>query len=129
MDSYHEDEDGLPDWETLAHILSHVRQKIEVGWDTRESRLFAQAIRGHPTIARFDESRGGFPNECLDTLDSALATLPALESIILCKQQDDESTMAHSESLTELLRVPSLRSVCLIVSRSDPLFAKQQQTR
>jgi hypothetical protein len=116
-DEDEEDEDGLPDWEILAHILSHVRQKIEVSitdvlaWGTRESRLFAQAIHGHPTITRFDESRGGFPNECLDTLYSALATLPALESIHLSKQQDDESTMAHPESLTELLRVPSLRSV------------------
>jgi hypothetical protein len=52
----------------------------------------------------------------LDALYSALATLPALESIKLevCQRHtrpEDESALAHPESLTELLRVPSLRSV------------------
>jgi hypothetical protein len=63
--SYDEDED-LPssDWEILACILSHVRQKIELNitdalvwdtvWDAEQCRLFAQAIHGHPTITSFE---------------------------------------------------------------------------
>jgi hypothetical protein len=50
----------------------------------------------------------------LDTFFSALATLPALESVWLHTpevRQADESTLAYPENLTELLRVPSLRSV------------------
>jgi hypothetical protein len=51
----------------------------------------------------------------MDTLYSALATLPALESITLGapprRRQADETTLANPESLTELLRVPTLRSV------------------
>jgi hypothetical protein len=69
-------------------------------------------LRGHPTITSF---KGGdnFPYEFVDSLYSSLATLPALESISLCGwQQHTEAALAHPESLTELLRVPSLRSVC-----------------
>jgi hypothetical protein len=51
-----------------------------------------------------------FPFEHVDTLYSVLATLLALESISLSNR--NESTRAHHESLTELFRVPSLRSVC-----------------
>jgi hypothetical protein len=110
------------DWEILARILSHVRQKIEVNisdvlaWNVEESRLFARAIHGHPTITSFADGLG-FPYESLDALYSALATMPALESISLSgfdleTMPEDESALAHPESLTELLRVPSLRSVC-----------------
>jgi hypothetical protein len=110
------------DWEILGRILSQVRQKIKVDlnkilyWGAEQSRLFALAIHGHPTITRFYGGEG-FPYESLDVLYSALATLPALESIRLCGC-DEEITpyplpaLAHPESLTELLRVPSLRSVC-----------------
>jgi hypothetical protein len=69
----------------------------------------------NPTITRVE---GGdmIPDEYMDVLYSALATLPALESLILSNtgrqaRPEDESTIAHHESLTELLRVPSLRSV------------------
>jgi hypothetical protein len=44
-----------------------------------------------------------------------IETLPVLESITLgapVTRQADESTLAYPESLTELFRVPSLRSVC-----------------
>jgi hypothetical protein len=56
------------------------------------------------------------PEESMDALYSALATLPALESIKLSnrglhRRPEDESAIANHESLTELLRVPSLRSV------------------
>jgi hypothetical protein len=103
------------DWEILARILSHVRQRIALNiptfspWRVGDARSFARAIHGHPAICSFT---GGtkFPHESVDALYSALATLPALESISLSNR--NESTMAHHESLIELLRVPSLRSVC-----------------
>jgi hypothetical protein len=68
---------------------------------------------GHPTITGLND-HGRFPYESLDTLFSTLTTLPALESITLgapAVRQADESALAHPESLTELLRVPTLRSV------------------
>jgi hypothetical protein len=54
--------------------------------------------------------------ESMDIMYSALATLPALESTKLSNRglqewPADISTIANSESLTELLRVPNLRSV------------------
>jgi hypothetical protein len=109
------------DWEILTRILSQVRQKIEVeiagifAWCVEQSRGFARAIHGHPTITSFVEGDDDyyFPYESLDALYSALATLPALESIDLrMTAPDDESGLSHPESLTELLRAPSLRSVC-----------------
>jgi hypothetical protein len=124
-----DDDDDLPtpDWDILARIMSHVRQKIVVNisyvhtWDVEESRLFARAIHGHPTITRFEDGvlGGGtkFPYEASGALYSALATLPALESLSLSNRgqqalREDEPAMAHPESLTELLRVPSLQTVC-----------------
>jgi hypothetical protein len=119
---YDEDEDvNTCDWEILARVLSHVRQKIGVNindmlvWDVEQSRLFARAIHGHPTITRFEDG-DYLPYASLDTLYSALATLPALESISLCgwnelTSPEDESALAHPESLTKLLRVSTLRSV------------------
>lgn len=86
-----EDDNNLVDiptsnWKILARILSQVRQKIELDvssvrtWDAEESRLFARAIHGHPTITSFEDSRGTYPFKSVDALDalySALATLPA----------------------------------------------------
>jgi hypothetical protein len=119
-DSEDEDEDPPnPDWERLARILSHMRQKISVYFadsivlTVQESRSFARVIHGHPTITSFD-SCYKFPYESLDTLYSVLATLPALESIALSNRRlgpEDESPLANPESLTELLRTSSLRSV------------------
>jgi hypothetical protein len=76
-------------------------------------QVFARAIGGHPTITSFEDN-GRFPYESLDTLFSTLTTLPDLESITLGApevRQADESTLAHPDSLTELLRVPTLRFV------------------
>jgi hypothetical protein len=86
-----------------------------LAWDAEEPRLFARAIHGHPTISSFDVG-SFFPYESLDALYSALATLPALKWIGLSNlgeqiTPEDESALAHPESLTELLRVPSLRTV------------------
>jgi hypothetical protein len=111
----------IPDSEIIARILSHVRQKITLEvtshdsvWHAEESRSFARAIHGHPTITCFEDG-GMFPYEASDALYSALATLPALESINLSNRGLRRTRPAFSvvfESLTELLRVPSLRSVC-----------------
>jgi hypothetical protein len=120
----HDEDSPTLDWEILARILSHVRQRIEItlaisthipAWRAGDIRSFAGAIRGHPTITSFD-SGYKLPYESMDSLYSALVTLPALESIVLSNSElltraDDESTLATPESLTELLRVPSLRYV------------------
>jgi hypothetical protein len=125
---YNEDDDDYedlpsPDWEILARILSHIRQKVKVDletdddeywWDAEESRSFARVIHGHPTITGFADSSGVFPYEAWDVLYSALATLPALESIALSNRglnQQHELHLADPESLGRLLRVPSLRYV------------------
>jgi hypothetical protein len=121
---YPEEEDDdevvlIHDWKILERILRHVRQSVTV--NINDSRLrtleevqpLARAIRGHPTITSFVD-RGMFPYESLDTFYSALATLPALESITLAAsevRQADESILVHPGSLTELLRVPTLRAV------------------
>jgi hypothetical protein len=117
---------GIPDWEIMASILRHVRQKVRVYfeddeymWTTEEVEALTRAIRGHPTITSF-EDYDSFPNVSLDTLYSALVTLPALESISLhyselpedAQQPEDECTLANHENLAELLRLPSLRSIC-----------------
>jgi hypothetical protein len=109
----------IVDWEILARILSHVRQRIIIditdvlAWDAEEPKFFARAIHGHPTITSF-ENIIKFPYESLDALYSILATLPALEWVSFAApevRQADESTLAYPESLTELLRVPTLRFV------------------
>jgi hypothetical protein len=111
----------IPDWEILTRILSHVRKRIKLCveprgvcasvWRVEDSQSFARAIRGHPTITSFEDG-ANFPYEGLDALCSALATLPALESIGIHAQSEDRSDFAAPEILTELLRVPTLRSVC-----------------
>jgi hypothetical protein len=122
---YHDNEVLPPPvrWEILARILRHMRQSVSVVIDddddersTEEVQPFARAIRGHPTITSFCDY-GRFPYESLDTLFSTLTTLPTLESISLSNSElrtrtEDESTLAYPESLTELLRAPTLRSVC-----------------
>jgi hypothetical protein len=124
----------VPAWEILTRILSRMRQRIALSviprdvhqrityshisrdvnastWRVEDSQLFARAIRGHPTITSFDDG-DNFTYESLGVLCSAMATLPALESIGLQAQLEDGSTFSNPESLTELLRVPTLRSVC-----------------
>jgi hypothetical protein len=124
----HDDDEvvAIPDWEkNLACILSRVRQRIiliatlygdehELGtysvWRAEDIQSFARAIHGHPTIIRF-EGDEMFPYESLNILYSALATLPALESVKLSAPAEHESILANPQSLTELLRVPTLRCV------------------
>jgi hypothetical protein len=120
-----DDEQELPnsDWEILACILSHVRQKVEIilrdseMWDVEAVQALARKIRGHPAITSFGQDTIMFPcYASLDSLYSVLATLPALKSVNLGHrrqqpQPDEGSTLAHHESLTELLLSPSLRTV------------------
>jgi hypothetical protein len=116
-----EDEDdaaGIPAWTRLGSILSHVRQSVKIKidapyqWETEEMLPFVQAIHGHPTITGFEVGYGRFPYESMSMLYSTLATLPALESVELGALEPDEgSTLANPETLTELLRVPTLLSV------------------
>jgi hypothetical protein len=122
----HDDDDDdqevpTPDWRELALILSRMRQIFTVDiddidnsgyWAIGEVQALARAIRGHPTIRRFDGNC--LPYEASDTLYSALATLPALEAVRLSSDLEDTISLANPESLTELLRVPSLRAVCFI---------------
>jgi hypothetical protein len=114
-----EDDEDLPvvNWGIVARILRHVRQRITIDitgvlpWaPAEESRLFARAIHGHPTITSLEVGRY-FPCGSFDALYSVLATLPALESIKISVDPEDENTLTTAESLTELLRLPSLRSV------------------
>jgi hypothetical protein len=113
-----------PDWKILTRILSHVRQNVGIKLEDYiigeieevQMQALARAIRGHPTITSFDSSFA-FSYETTNSLYSALATLPALESIVLSSdglhtRPEDESALAHHESLGRLLRVPSLRFVC-----------------
>jgi hypothetical protein len=123
----HDDDEvvAILNWEILARILSHVRQRITLSifprvinsltWRAEDSRSLARVIHGHPTITGFKDN-GELPYESLDTLYSALATLPALEDIRLSKckpstRPEDESTLVNPKILTELLRVPTLRFV------------------
>jgi hypothetical protein len=118
------------DWGSLARILKHVRHNVSIAIDDdrlrsiEEVQPFVRAIRGHPTITGFTDS-GMFPYESLETLFSTLSTLPALESVMFGApevRQADESTLAYPESLTELLRVPTLRFVRFNSFSSHPLF-------
>jgi hypothetical protein len=111
------DDEPYPDWGEFARILSQLRQNVKVEldiesdlWTVGEVQALAKAIRGHPTIISFD-SGSNLPYESMDSLYSALATLPALEAVKLSVAREDEITLANPESLTDLLRVPSLRSV------------------
>jgi hypothetical protein len=71
-------------------------------------------VATHPTIWSFEDAANVFLTKPSMTLYSALATLPALESIRLAtysiKQPSPEveSALANQASLTQ----PSLRSVC-----------------
>jgi hypothetical protein len=85
-------------------------------WTVGEVQALARAICVHPTITSFEDS-SKLPSKSLDAMYSALATLPALESVKLSNRKlhtrpEDEIILAYPERLTEVLRVPSLRSVC-----------------
>jgi hypothetical protein len=123
-DSVYEEEEP-PDWETVARVLRHVRQKITLSVPylrTRGSeKAFARAIRGHPTIQRL-ETEGSFHFESFGIITSALATLSALETAFLGhtvlednelqpEHLEDLPAIEHPEHITTLLLSPSLRSV------------------
>jgi hypothetical protein len=81
-------------------------------WSWQVMLPFVQAIRGHPTITSFEVRNHRAPYESMSMLYSALATLPALTSVQLhCDEPNERFTLANPETLTELLRVPTLLSV------------------
>jgi hypothetical protein len=116
----------LPDWESVARVLRQVWQKITLSVDIQprsgsEEEAFARAIRGHPTIQRF-ETRMCFHFDSFGIIASGLATLPALESVYLFHVEmehddlqpellEDLPYMEQPEHVTTLLLSPSLRSV------------------
>jgi hypothetical protein len=109
------DWEKIPDWDRLARILSHMRQKVRVEitehnvWSVGEVQALARAIsHGHVNMTQF-VSGNRIPHEATDALYSALATLPALEYVRLSSPPEDKITLANPESLTELLRAPSMR--------------------
>jgi hypothetical protein len=81
-EDYSDEDSPSPDWKILARILRYMRQSVAVVINdvrlrtVEEVQPFARAIRGHPTITGLRD-RGMFPYESLDTLYSALITLPA----------------------------------------------------
>lgn len=87
-------------------------------WGTKDVRALSKVIRANPMIQRF-QTANVIPLESLDTICSALATLPALERVSFAHQPHDiESeegrcaiSLVDPEPLTEVLRLPSLRSV------------------
>jgi hypothetical protein len=111
------------DWEILARILPHIsiESKIELRImgkaiaGTEEMRAFARAIQGQPAITQFQTRTASFSFESVATLCSALTTLPNLESAILRHRKlhrgEGVPTLRFPESMTEFLRVPSLRIV------------------
>jgi hypothetical protein len=86
-------------------------------WEVDEVHALARAIRGHPTIGHLEEGER-VHYVASDALYPALPTLLALESVDLSNRRqhawlEDEDALARPESLTELLRLPSLRSFFL----------------
>jgi hypothetical protein len=113
-----------PDWGRVPPILSRLRNKIELEiddgnvWGIEDVRGLSRVIRMNPMMQRFDPVNA-FPFESTDTLCSALATVPALERVSFAHHPRDlESeerrralSLVNPESLTEVLQLPSLRSV------------------
>jgi hypothetical protein len=107
------------DWEILACILRRLRRGIKLCmrgcagllWGTESLPAFAEAIHGHAMIIGFSTG-SGFPFHCLDTLCSALLTLPALDSVSFNARfgqgPEEEQSL---ESMLELLQSPILRKV------------------
>jgi hypothetical protein len=108
------------DWEILARILRHVSHGIKLYIRSgniagpEEMRAFARAIQGNPAITRFDTSNGSVRFESTDILCSALASLPYLEYVFLQHlplDREEVPELGRPESMAELLRVSSLRSI------------------
>jgi hypothetical protein len=122
---FDEADEPNPDWEILARNFRHVSHDIKLDFchgfiaGAEDMRAFATAIQGHPAItrfvtSRFHDTRGSFHFETTDVLCSALTTLPNLEHVSLyplAQGREEVPELGHPKSMTELLRVPSLRSV------------------
>jgi hypothetical protein len=117
-----EEGNNNPDWEILTRIFRHIKHAIKLhiifGYieGAKEMRAFAQAIQGYPAITRFytHDGNGSFRFESTGILCSALATLPNLEFVSLRHvplDREEVPGLGRPESMTELLRAPSLRSI------------------
>jgi hypothetical protein len=91
-----------------------VRIRAQHQWTTEEVRSFARAIHGHPTIRsfHFDSS---FPYEFLDMKSITCSNFALSE---------EESALTDLESLTELLRIPTLRTVHFCCFYFTPAFCQ-----
>jgi hypothetical protein len=107
------------DWEILACILRRLRQGVHLCMWSAAQLLgmealpaFAEVIHGQAMITGFSTGYS-FHFDCLDTLCSALLTLPALKMISF--EHDDGQGPAEEnslESMIQLLQSPCLRRVC-----------------
>jgi hypothetical protein len=136
-------EEEPPGWETVARVLQHVRQKITLSVDISPTRgseeAFARAIRGHPTIQRFD-TMCSFHFDSFGILASTLASLPALESTdfkhayLEEEEEDDDDddddlpAIEHPGHMTTLLLSPSFDPSNSMSSTSHIRFVKQSRS-
>jgi hypothetical protein len=120
--SYGQEDLLAPDWEILACILRRLRRGIHLYihvydvpglllWNTEALSVFAGVIHGQAMITRFSTG-DRFPFHCLDTLCSALLTLPALTNVSFEQRDGQGPEEGQSlESMIKLLQSPSLREV------------------
>jgi hypothetical protein len=110
----------VPDWEILSCILRRLQRGIGISlcwhnnaplWYTEMLPTFAGVIRGQAMITTF-MTGDGFPFRCLDTLCSALLTLPALENVCFDRLDGEGPEEVQAlESMIKLLQAPHLRKV------------------
>jgi hypothetical protein len=119
VDDYSEAVESLY-WQAFAGVLGGVRHPIEVRLDGEyrddetlyDFAAFTAAMQGVSTIRSFHSSERAVTWEASDTLMSALASLPSLESVTLesfyC---GNHPSNCNFPGLTDLLVSSSLRSV------------------
>jgi hypothetical protein len=118
-EDFDEEDLFLYDWKILACILRRLRRGIYLRmddrapplWDTETLPAFVEAIHGQAMVTGF-HTGDGFPFHFLDTLCSALLTLPALEKISFTQLAGEGPEEGQSlESMVQLLQSPILRKV------------------
>jgi hypothetical protein len=111
-----DDDDRMPNWETLTRILPYLRQKISLRLppaNVEEIQYLARAIHGHPMISGFVTPLG-FTFANMGAWCSLLATLPSLERVQFGLQEpetENQRDLVNVEPFKELLRMPALRFV------------------
>jgi hypothetical protein len=106
-------------WQAFANALCRVRQKIDLrldggsSWFENKVNRFTHAIQGIRTIWSFNSGHVIYWDDIHELL-SALASLPSLEIVTIGHypfQGDADDAFESPESLTKLLKLPSLRSI------------------